>query len=133
MKIKILMALILGIFISDYVTGQNTSANQKLTENETYHITSPSNQNKKVAGGNFETNNHIYRDTRLGSSSPLYDTYQKNNSGAGSITTNPNKGGVDGSYTPSPTYPINEIHMDTSTNSHAPDTLYNKNNSNQHP
>lgn len=33
----------------------------------------------------------IYRDTRLGSSSPLYNTYKKNNFGAGAITTNPNK------------------------------------------
>ncbi len=29
------------------------------------------------------------RDTRLGSSSPLYDTYEKNNNGAGSVTTSP--------------------------------------------
>ena len=36
--------------------------------------------------------NTIYRDTRLGSSSPLYNTYEKNNNGAGSVTTNPNKG-----------------------------------------
>lgn len=35
----------------------------------------------------------IYRDTRLGSSSPLYNTYKKNDNGAGAITTNPNKGG----------------------------------------
>lgn len=34
-----------------------------------------------------------YRDTRLGSSSPQYDTYQKNDNGAGSVTTNPNKKG----------------------------------------
>lgn len=34
----------------------------------------------------------LYRDTRLGSSSPLYNTYQKNDNGAGAITTNPNKG-----------------------------------------
>lgn len=34
----------------------------------------------------------IYRDTRLGSSSPLYNTYQKNDNGAGAVTTNPNKG-----------------------------------------
>jgi len=33
-----------------------------------------------------------YRDTRLGSSSPLYNTYEKNDDGAGAITTNPNKG-----------------------------------------
>ncbi|MEO9020556.1 MAG: hypothetical protein ABI237_10495 [Ginsengibacter sp.] len=36
--------------------------------------------------------NPIYRDTRLGSSSPLYNTYEKNSNGAGSVTTNPNKG-----------------------------------------
>ena len=33
----------------------------------------------------------MYRDTRLGSSSPLYNSYKKNDNGAGSITTNPNK------------------------------------------
>lgn len=33
----------------------------------------------------------IYRDTRLGSSSPKYNTYKKNDYGAGAITTNPNK------------------------------------------
>ena len=30
-----------------------------------------------------------YRETRLGSSSPLYDTYEKNGYGVGSVTTNP--------------------------------------------
>ena len=30
-----------------------------------------------------------YIDTRLGSSSKLYDTYEKNNNGAGSVTTSP--------------------------------------------
>lgn len=32
---------------------------------------------------------HIYVDTRLGSSTPQYDTYEKNNYGAGSVTTSP--------------------------------------------
>jgi hypothetical protein len=36
---------------------------------------------------------HIYRDTRLGSSSPQYNTYEKNDYGAGAVTTNPNKNG----------------------------------------
>lgn len=36
--------------------------------------------------------NTPYRDTRLGSSSPLYNTYEKNADGAGAVTTNPNKG-----------------------------------------
>ena len=31
----------------------------------------------------------IYRDTRLGSSTKQYDTYEKNNNGAGSVTTSP--------------------------------------------
>ena len=35
----------------------------------------------------------LYRPTRLGSSSPLYNTYKKNAYGAGAITTNPNKSG----------------------------------------
>lgn len=33
----------------------------------------------------------IYMDTRLGSSSPLYDTYETNNNGAGSVTTMPKR------------------------------------------
>lgn len=33
----------------------------------------------------------VYRSTRLGSSSPQYDTYKKNDYGAGAITTDPNK------------------------------------------
>ena len=32
---------------------------------------------------------HPYRDTRLGSSTSAYDTYEKNNNGAGSVTTSP--------------------------------------------
>lgn len=38
-------------------------------------------------------NQTFYRDTRLGSSSPQYDTYRKNDNGAGAVTTNPNKSG----------------------------------------
>lgn len=38
----------------------------------------------------------VYRDTRLGSSAPQYDTYKKNDYGAGAITTNPNKSGGGG-------------------------------------
>lgn len=35
----------------------------------------------------------LYRPTRLGSSSPKYDTYKKNDYGAGAVTTNPHKSG----------------------------------------
>ncbi|MEO6220894.1 MAG: hypothetical protein ABIO81_10730 [Ginsengibacter sp.] len=31
----------------------------------------------------------VYRDTRLGSSSKMYDTYEKNNNGAGAVTATP--------------------------------------------
>ena len=33
----------------------------------------------------------IYRPTRLGSSSPMYNTYKKNDYGAGGVTTDPDK------------------------------------------
>lgn len=42
---------------------------------------------------------NVYRDTRLGSSSPMYNTYAKNKYGTGAISTNPNKRG--GSIPPS--------------------------------
>ena len=52
------------------------------------------NTNSGIGTDNYnpDPSSPIYRDTRLGSSSPLYDTYKKNDNGAGSITTNPNKG-----------------------------------------
>ncbi|MDQ2863299.1 MAG: hypothetical protein M3R50_06565 [Bacteroidota bacterium] len=33
----------------------------------------------------------LYRDTRLGGSSKQYDTYKKNDNGAGAVTNNPKK------------------------------------------
>lgn len=55
-------------------------------------------QNGQIFGSslpeiNSTSNSTIYKDTRLGSSSPLYNTYQKNDFGAGAITSNPNKSG----------------------------------------
>lgn len=51
----------------------------------------------------------LYSDVRLGSSSPLYNTYEKNNYGAGAVTTNPNKSGGGSPVTentiPNSTYP----------------------------
>lgn len=59
-------------------------------------ITSNPNKSMGTNVSNPSTNSNapgtIYRDTRLGSSSPLYNTYEKNDNGAGSVTTNPNKG-----------------------------------------
>ena len=64
-----------------------------------YKVLQKVNVNKKVNSSmkndhevHLQTPSHVmYRDTRLGSSSPLYNTYKKNDYGAGSITTNPNK------------------------------------------
>ncbi len=65
---------------------QDTSQNQKLTEEHTYPIR-PNKRKYSISG-----THHIYRDTRLGGSSPYFNTYQKNDYGAGAITTDPNKG-----------------------------------------
>jgi len=48
--------------------------------------------NMSIPSANLNRPTPIYRDTRLGSSSPLYNTYEKNDDGAGAVTTNPNKG-----------------------------------------
>lgn len=85
MNVKTGLILILSIFVSDYVFSQDTSSNQKLSEKETYQVTPNNNQISR-------SENQIHRDSRLGSSSQMYNTYQKNDKGAGSITTNPNKG-----------------------------------------
>lgn len=107
MNFKIITLFFVGISVSLSVVGQDTSQNQKLSENETYHVTT-SHSNYKNS-----PQPHIYRDTRLGGSSPLYNTYKKNDYGAGAITTNPNKTGssinynsnlVDSSKNQSPIY-----------------------------
>jgi hypothetical protein len=177
MKIKTGLTLIAAILISDHVFCQDTSSNQKLSENETYHI-APTNNNQiplpenqihrdsrlgssspvyntyqknnngagsittnpnKGSGSTFSPDFNLdssqkkpfYHDTRLGSSSSLYNTYQKNDYGAGAITTNPNKGSGGGNFTPPPTTQINEVPADTmySNNAIQPDTFYNKNDS----
>jgi len=48
--------------------------------------------NMSIPSANSNTPSPVYRDTRLGSSSPSYNTYEKNDDGAGAVTTNPNKG-----------------------------------------
>lgn len=86
MKTKTIAIFVTGIFISNCVFSQDTSQNQKLSQDRTYEPAPLQNEYTTPQP-------HIYRDTRLGSSSPLYNTYKKNDYGAGAITTNPNKGG----------------------------------------
>jgi len=117
MKIKTFGSLIIPLFISNTVFSQDTSANQRLSQDQTYQVAAPTNPNNMtgVTNGDSTTNttNHFYRPTRLGSSSPLYNTYQKNDYGAGAVTTNPNKSGG-GTYTPPPT--LSSTPVDTNYN-----------------
>jgi hypothetical protein len=72
------------VFFDSSAFSQDTSQNQKLSKEEhTYPI--KSNKYKGSA------KHPIYRDTRLGGSSPGHRTYKTNDYGAGAITTDPHK------------------------------------------
>lgn len=115
MKKKSFITITFAIFITGLSYGQDTS---------TYTL----GENTKTT-----TQSHIYRDTRLGSSSPLYDTYEKNNFGAGAVTTDPNKSSSSINYLQTPvkdSFTINNhVYNDTRLGSSSPlyDT-YKKNN-----
>jgi PBP1b-binding outer membrane lipoprotein LpoB len=94
MKAKTIAIFISGFFISNCVFSQDTSQNQKQMQDRTYQP-----QATPLPNEYSTPQPHIYRDTRLGSSSPLYNTYKKNDYGAGAVTTNPNKTGG-ASFTP---------------------------------
>lgn len=85
MKLKIFANLIALVLTSFAAFAQDTSINQTLSNDQTYQVNVPANPTT------VPQKPHIYRDTRLGSSSPYYNTYQKNDNGAGAITTNPHK------------------------------------------
>lgn len=74
-------------------TNHSKSAENKLIPNDTgKNFSNQPSPNPALPVQPQENTNSIYRDTRLGSSSPLYNTYKKNDNGAGAVTTNPNKG-----------------------------------------
>jgi hypothetical protein len=122
MKAKTIAIFISGFFISNCVFSQDTSQNQKLSQDRTYEPA----QSAPLPNEYSTPQPHIYRDTRLGSSSPLYNTYKKNDYGAGAITTNPNKGS---GSAPTETFPATNssqkspIYRDTRLGSSSP--LYN--------
>ncbi len=67
---------------------KDTTFTKQISPNQKYQ------NRKRLSTAKVQKNqgkNNMYRDTRLGSSSKLYNTYKKNNYGAGAITTNPNK------------------------------------------
>jgi hypothetical protein len=123
MKIKTITTFIISICIANPIFCQDTSQNQKLSQEHTYDV-SPSSGNFSHSSRSKSSKPHIYRDTRLGSSSSLYNTYKKNDYGAGAVTTNPNKGSggiasypdfhADSSKT------TNKIHGDTRLGSSSP-------------
>lgn len=87
----LLKTFISGFFIMSFLfaSAQDTSLNKKA--DSTY--TTQKHKNYRNIKSTSPKKKKIYRDTRLGSSSPMYNTYKKNDKGAGAITTNPNKGG----------------------------------------
>lgn len=85
MKFEIITLFLIFSFTTFSAVSQDTSQNQRLKEEYTYPIKSNHKKYKPAI------KHHIYRDTRLGGSSPYFNTYQKNDYGAGAITTDPNK------------------------------------------
>ena len=84
MKNKILFIFTLALILSTHVVAQDTTTQKPALNDETYPI--------KTTRNNYNSSQHqIYRDTRLGSSSANYNTYKKNDNGAGAITTDPHK------------------------------------------
>ena len=93
MKTKILLSAI-ALFMVNTAFSQDTtnlSAKSKITFKDKPQTQSKKISFKKKLNRKKKDTTVMYRDTRLGSSSPKYNTYKKNKYGAGAVTTNPNK------------------------------------------
>jgi uncharacterized protein (DUF2461 family) len=90
MKHKIGFIFTLALILSTPVTAQDTTSQRPALNDETYPINTTRN--------NHNSPHQIYRDTRLGSSSANYNTYEKNDNGAGAITTDPHKAAGSSSF-----------------------------------
>lgn len=91
MKNKILAACIACTLMSIRASAQDSTRIQT-EEPVTTHIEKPCDcktQQQQQAATIKEDTDKLYRPTRLGSSSPLYNTYEKNAYGAGYVTTHP--------------------------------------------
>ncbi len=120
MKHKILFLFTLAFVISAHALAQDTATQKPALHDQTYPI--------NAARNDYHAPQHqVYRDTRLGSSSRYYNTYEKNDYGAGAITTNPHKSGS-ATFFPE-TFPdtsatqVPKIYRDTRLGSSSP--LYN--------
>lgn len=90
MKIKLAFTAI-GFLLS-YVAFCQDSVSRPLNKVTFKNESRSSGTQKSNSPGSPGKQNHIYRDTRLGSSAPMYNTYKKNDYGAGAVTTDPDKG-----------------------------------------
>ncbi len=84
MKFKIFACFIASVSISAACFSQDSLQNKKMHATVKHHKAM-----KGSAGKADHSTSKIYRDTRLGSSSKKYDTYKKNDNGAGAVTTSP--------------------------------------------
>jgi len=125
MKAK-LPFIISGLLISSIAFAQDSSAN---SDSKVIFKSQPQVHSKVTPATKSHSNKGQvhYRPTRLGSSSPLYDTYKKNDYGAGSVTTNPNKSAGTVENPDNPAIPPNkstnratEIRRDTRLGSSSP-------------
>ena len=96
MKQKIITVIIILFCISGQGFSQDTTHLTKHSNHTAYnHHNTVSKKSsgivKQEGPQKMVPKAHIYRDTRLGGSSKKYNTYRKNDNGAGAITTNPNK------------------------------------------
>lgn len=94
MKNKILPLLVLCVLTSIGGYTQDTThhlAPNKTTIQKSNHPVLKKETTYPYPGKNYKVvvKKPIYRDTRLGSSSKKYNTYKKNDNGAGSVTTSP--------------------------------------------
>ena len=82
--------IVSGLLISFHGFSQDTTYHSGATQKSGTQTNSQTGF-KKSATHTAHVKKPIYRDTRLGSSSKKYNTYKKNDNGAGAVTTNPNK------------------------------------------
>lgn len=85
--------LIASIFFATSAFSQDSNYVRFKTDTTAPKLNQLQVQKRPKYYGNKPLTPNIYRDTRLGSSSPMYNTYIKNHYGAGAVTTNPNKWG----------------------------------------
>ncbi len=87
MKFKILLTLVLctGFAVNGFSQDSTKMHAGKANKMQVNHARKTTHTNMK----NKKDTSKIYRDTRLGSSEPQYNTYKKNHRGAGAVTTSP--------------------------------------------